>query len=70
MFYSNDHEPIHVHVVKGGAEARFQVQPEVALLDNKGLKPAELKLAEAIIEENREIITARGTNFFKSTDYD
>ena len=27
MFYSNDHEPIHVHVVKGGAEARFQVQP-------------------------------------------
>ena len=20
MFYSNDHEPIHVHVVKGGAE--------------------------------------------------
>ena len=26
MFYSNDHEPIHVHVVKGGAEARFQVE--------------------------------------------
>ena len=37
---SNDHEPIHVHVVKGGAEARFQVQPEIALIDNKGLKPA------------------------------
>jgi len=50
MFYSNDHEPIHVHVVKGGAEARFQVQPEITLLDNKGLKPAELKLAEAIVE--------------------
>ena len=51
MFYSNDHEPIHVHVVKGGAEARFQVQPEVTLLDNRGLKPAELKLAESIVEE-------------------
>lgn len=35
MFYSNDHEPIHVHVVKGGAEARFQVVPEVTLLDNR-----------------------------------
>lgn len=23
MFYSNDHEPIHVHVIKGNAEARF-----------------------------------------------
>ena len=65
MFYSNDHEPIHVHVVKGGAEARFQVQPEIALLDNKGLKPAELKLAEAIVEENREIITARWNEYFK-----
>ena len=53
-----------MHVVKGGAEARFQVQPEVALLDNKGLKPAELELAEAIIEENREIITARWNEFF------
>lgn len=32
MFYSNDHNPIHhVHVVKGGAEARFQVQPDVKL---------------------------------------
>ena len=35
MFYSNDHEPIHVHVVKAGTEARFQVEPEVMLLDNK-----------------------------------
>ena len=43
MFYSNDHEPIHVHVIKGDAEARFQVLPNVSLLDNRGLKPAELK---------------------------
>ncbi len=64
MFYSNDHEPIHVHVVKGGAEARFQVLPEVVLLDNRGLKPAELKLAESIVEENKEIIAARWNEFF------
>ena len=43
MFYSNDHEPIHVHVVKGGAEARFQVQPEVTLLDNRGLKACRVE---------------------------
>ena len=66
MFYSNDHEPIHVHVVKGGAEARFQVQPEVTLLDNRGLKPAELKLAESIVEENKEIIAARWNEYFKN----
>ena len=64
MFYSNDHEPIHVHVVKGGAEARFQVLPEVTLLDNRGMKPAELKLAESIVEENKEIIAARWNEYF------
>ena len=64
MFYSNDHEPIHVHVIKGSAEARFQVQSEVVLLDNKGLKPAELKLAESLVEENKEIIIERWKAFF------
>ena len=59
LFYSNDHEPIHVHVIKGNSEARFQVQPEVMLLDNKGLKPAELKLAESLVEENKEMIVER-----------
>ena len=64
MFYSNDHEPIHVHVIKGDAEARFQVLPNVSLLDNRGLKPAELKLAESLVEENKETIVANWKNFF------
>ena len=64
MFYSNDHEPIHVHVIKGNAEARFQVYPEITLLDSKGLKPAELKLAESLVEENQEMIVERWKVFF------
>lgn len=64
LFYSNDHEPIHVHVIKGNTEARFQIQPEVKLLDNKGLKPAELKLAESLVEENKEMIVERWKVFF------
>ena len=66
MFYSNDHEPIHVHVIKGGSEARFQVNPEVRLLDNKGLKSAELKLAESLVEENKEMIIARWNEYFNN----
>ena len=64
LFYSNYHEPIHVHVIKGNSEARFQVQPDVKLLDNKGLKPAELKLAESLVEENKEMIVERWNVFF------
>ena len=64
MFYSNDNEPIHVRVIKGSAEARFQVQPDIVLLDNRGLKPAELKLAESLVEENKEVIVERWKAFF------
>ena len=51
-------------MVKAGTEARFQVGSEVVLLDNKGLKPAELKLAESLVEENKEMIIARWKEYF------
>lgn len=66
MFYSNDHEPIHVHVIKDGHEARYQVKPEVILLENNGLKTSELRMAESVIEENKEVIVERWTEFFKN----
>ena len=57
MFFANDHEPIHVQVVKGKGKikenAKFTIFP-VMLIENNGLSPSELKLAEAIIEENKE----------------
>lgn len=64
MFYSNDHAPIHVHVLKGGASAKFNVVPEVVLVENNGMKPSELKLVESIVEENKEIIIERWNTFF------
>lgn len=64
FFYSNDHEPIHVHVSNGDKEARFQLEP-LALLENKGLKARELKVAEMAIEENKEIIRERWVQFFE-----
>ena len=68
VFFSNDHEPIHVHVIKGkgGIQeyAVFQVLPEVSLHKNKGLTPQELKLADMVIEENREIIIEHWNYYF------
>lgn len=64
FFYSNDHDPIHVHVSNGYKEARFQLEPLV-LLENKGLKVRELKVAEMGIEENKEIIRERWIEFFE-----
>lgn len=62
-FYSNDHEPIHIHVAKGNINAKFNLSP-LELVENNGLKPAEIKLVEAIIEENKEIIAEQWNTFF------
>lgn len=64
MFYSNDHAPIHVHVLKGGLSAKFNVLPDVVLVESHGLKPSELKLIESIVEENKEVIIERWNTFF------
>ena len=68
MFFSNDHEPVHVHVIKGkGAikdNAIFQVVPEITLLENNGLSKQELRLAEMIIEENSDLIQEKWKTFF------
>lgn len=63
QFYANDHEPIHVHVVKGNQRAKFTIFP-VQLVENNGLKKSELKMVEAIIEENEEIIAEHWNKFF------
>lgn len=64
FFYSDDHEPMHVHVSNGDYEATFQIEP-LQLIKNRGLKTRELKVAEMGIEENREVIKERWNEFFR-----
>ena len=66
FFYSNDHEPFHVHVESSDGEAKFEIADgEVVLKSNDGLKPKDLKLAESIIEENKENFEKNWNAFFK-----
>ncbi|MDE6871585.1 MAG: DUF4160 domain-containing protein [Bacteroidales bacterium] len=66
MFYSNEHLPIHVHVKKGNACAKFTVFP-VAMVESYGMKPAELKLIESIVEENVEVIAEHWNKYFNTS---
>ena len=62
-FYSEEHLPIHIHVQKEDGKAKFNVEPEITLVYNKGLKKKDLKLAEKIIHENKEIIILRWNEY-------
>lgn len=63
MFYSNDHEPIHVHVIKDGNEAKYNVSP-LTQIYNHGFKKHDIALIESIISENEAVIIDRWKEFF------
>lgn len=54
FFYSREHLPIHVHIETSDGMAKFEIENEIILKENKGVKPKDIKLAESILEENRE----------------
>jgi uncharacterized protein DUF4160 len=62
--YSNDHTPIHVHVRKGRGEAVFEVEREVELREAVGLKLQELRRAEDLAREHRELIIRKWHEYF------
>ncbi len=63
FFYSNEHLPKHIHVSNADGEAKFSIKPLV-LIDNDGLKPKDLRLAEALILENEDLIDSRWEIYF------
>jgi hypothetical protein len=63
-FYVNDHHPIHIHVENADGEAKFELENEVKLVYNRGLKQKDIRLAESIIEENRENFIEQWKNIF------
>ena len=65
FFYANDHEPIHVHVENAEGEAKFNLDDKkIELIFSYGMKRKDLKLAESLIEENRNAIIDYWIKFF------
>lgn len=62
-FYSNDHVPMHIHVLKDGHKAKYSLFP-VELVENNGFKPAEIRLIGSIVEERREEMIECWNKFF------
>lgn len=63
LFYSNDHEPIHVHIIKDGHEAKYNIDP-LQQVYNYGFKKNEISLIESLIEENIAVIESRWNEYF------
>ena len=64
MFYSDDHEPIHVHVEKDNCIAKYNVEP-LEQVNCKGFKKQEIKEIEDIVAEKKDVIIKIWNSIFK-----
>ena len=65
FFYSREHEPIHVHVKGADGKAKFDILPEgIVLVKNEGIKTKDIKAAEMVLEENKELAIEKWNEYF------
>jgi hypothetical protein len=66
-FFSNEgdpREPVHVHVEKDDADAKFWLLPQVEVAYNRGFKARTLRELQRIAEERRDEIVEAWNEFF------
>lgn len=56
FFFAEDHEPMHVHVVKGDDDAKITIEPDIELVYNHGLKAKDLKRALELVKMYKDDI--------------
>jgi len=67
FFYSNEGdplEPVHIHVMKGGGEAKFWVRP-VAVARSTGFDARELRRIARMVAENAGEIERAWNDHFR-----
>ena len=52
--FSNEEERMHIHVVAGGHEAKFWLEPIIELAKNTGFPEHELNQIQKIVEKNAD----------------
>lgn len=59
FFYSNEgdpREPVHIHVMEGGSEAKFWIEGGIVLERSNGFDAKTLRRLAVVVEKNQELI--------------
>lgn len=65
FFFSREERRMHVHVSCGDGEAKFWLEPVVALADNGGLSRQQLVEVQRVVEQRNNEITKAWKRHFK-----
>ena len=63
-FFSREEPRTHVHVHHETGEAKFWLEPEIAVAQNYGLSPARLTAALRLVQEHEDEIRAAWQTHF------
>ena len=67
FFYSNEgdpREPVHIHVMRAGAEAKFWMSPAVTVAHSSGLDARTLRRLAGVVEARRAEIERGWHGYF------
>lgn len=67
FFFSNEgdpREPLHVHVRKAEASAKFWMEPQVSVAESYGLNGQDLNDLVKVVADNRQLIERTWHEFF------
>lgn len=62
-FYSDEHLPIHIHVKNGDGKAKINVNT-FEIMENSGVKPADLKKALELVKQYQKDIIESWKEYF------
>jgi hypothetical protein len=64
FFYSNEHRPIHVHVRKGNASAKIQIEGGIKIVESINFSPNALKVIKKFCKKNEDYIIQEWEGYF------
>ena len=57
---------MHVHVYRANRQAKFWLEPDIELAENRGLRSGEISTAQRLIEEHSDEIRSRWQSRFRT----
>ena len=65
MFFSHEHEPMHIHVIGNEGEAKFSWDGDKFVLEkSRNVKRNDLRRIQSVISSNSDIIVKRWKELF------
>ncbi len=64
-FFSREEVRPHIHIESGNGEAKFWLEPIVAMASSTGMKPKELRAIQRLVESKRDALLKEWEKHFK-----